>query len=491
MLKLSRSLTMFSSCILLLLLKPIFCIRWEFVDQTPVSEGFDSLFTKEWFFVDKSEMIGTFFSQPKGSFSYISCPHGFGKTQNLLMIKSFANVELDEDTCKRKALTMSRNYHTFKRLKIFKRSSVIEEHMSKYSVVHLHLNITFRNKPITAENFLQEMREKIRNTVLNDLMWLVKLMDKVIAKQVNVTGVYEFHGSEYSFLKKSLEGLLDEREIKYCLLSFAEIYHNFFKKPVIVLIDDYDYVAHESLTTNTNPIMYYKFINEMIEKVIPSDNNSIVSYGLLTGRTKIPLSIGGLDKKIIQYRFLNMHRFVKYYGFYEDEVQEVYKRYNLSQKEIQRARVLYEGYSLSNGFVKIYNPYSIVQYLEHRKTSPDNFYWCYGEQHMYISAFLKSSLFRQEVAILCDYQPVRYDSLGFYVPNALDTLLALRNTKYAMIGDSHLHLLFSYAFENGLLCYTKERNSYIIPNTEVRALLLIMNDLYQKNKSKSAKIQDT
>lgn len=484
MLKLSRRLVTYSLCALFLLFETATSIKWEFVDQTPVSDGFDGLFTKEWYFVDKSEMISTFFNQPKGTFSYITCPHGFGKTQNLLMLKSFANIEMDEAAYKRKALTMSRNYHIFKRLKIYQNSYMIENHMSKYSVVHLHLNITFGNKPITAENLMKQMREKIRDTVRKDLMWLVKLMDRVIAKQVNVTGLYEFKGSEYSFLHKALEGLLDDHEIKYCLLSFAEIYNNFFKKPVIVLIDDYDYVAHESLTSNTNPTNYYKFINEMIEKVIPSNNDSIVSYGLLTGRTRIPLNIGNLDKKIFLYRFLNTHRFTRHFGFYENELQQVYKKYSLTDEEIQKARVLYEGYTTANGYTRMYNPYSVVQYLEHRKTSSDNFYWCYGQQHMYISAFLRSPLYRQEIAKLCDYQVIKYDSLGYYMPNALDVLIALRNTKYAMIGDSHLHLLFSYSFENGLLCYTQRRNSYIIPNTEVRALLLIMHDLYQQGQKK-------
>ena len=65
---------------------------------------------------------------------------------------------------------------------------------------------------------------------------------------------------------------------------------------------------------------------------------------------------------------VNDHRYAEYFGFTEEEVKKALKAYDLPFTE--EIKQMYDGYNM--GGVDIYNPWSVINYLDHKKLMP---YW--------------------------------------------------------------------------------------------------------------------
>ena len=177
---------------------------------------------------------------------------------------------------------------------------------------------------------------------------------------------------------------------------------------------------------------------------------------------------------IIDYYFLSDHPFGKYYGITADELDSILTKLIKYVKErIQRKSTIdeyYNGYTIRNQNIKIYNFWSVLRYLSHREPQS---YWCMPEYSQgfeslfkvqEISAKVKELLLGDIVQVDISKPLSRTDVKQLH--NAVKNK-KLKSSEYSTV-DSFIQLLYHL----GYLCINKDLgkgNVYLkIPNEEIK-----------------------
>jgi len=212
----------------------------------------------------------------------------------------------------------------------------------------------------------------------------------------------------------------------------------FYKRRCIILIDEYDKVLINSKRVNV-----FDKVQPIIEGIFSSTfkKNTNLYFGVITGCYSFGLSSSNSGaNNITKCTLLNDLYFSDCYGFTEDELKNVLSHFNISDSKEksddiedgikERLKKKYGGYScVSNiGIIKnIYNPYSIMKFVQKNKNKRDNFelsnYWIYSEKNEKLKNLLKNSNFNFNVKflnLLCGkivdlsfdyYSPIEYNYL--------------------------------------------------------------------------------
>ena len=183
--------------------------------------------------------------------------------------------------------------------------------------------------------------------------------------------------NEFNFLREKL----NERDLKEfdsiwmkekeadwrnSLKNLSGYLYEYYGKKVVILIDEYD-----------TPIVsgyYYGYKREVLDfyrslysTVLKS--NVYLQFSVMTGILRIAKEgiFSGLNN--LQVCNIFEEKFSESFGLTEDEVMEGLKYYNL-EYEINDVKEWYDGYQFGN--TEVYNPWSIINFLKHRKLKP---YW--------------------------------------------------------------------------------------------------------------------
>ena len=261
-------------------------------------------------------------------------PRRFGKSLNMSMLKYYFDISLDSNDL-------------FKGLKILACGDKYLNEMNKYPVVSLTLK---ECKKATYEDFLISFKTLISNLYYNYQF----LLDSPLIKEVD---------------KEYFKRCLNEEEEKQLSLALAklinmlEIYYN---KQVIVLLDEYDAPILEGYLKG-----YYDNIISFMREVFSSTfkNNLNLKKGIITGILKVSKEGMFSDANNIIVHDITSPLYGDYFGFLEVEVIDVLTKYNLNNN-FAEVNKWYDGYLFGNS--KIYNPWSILNYLNRREI---DVYW--------------------------------------------------------------------------------------------------------------------
>ena len=290
-------------------------------------EDFKELIDRECYFVDKTLMIRDILDGG-AKVTLFTRPRRFGKTLNLSMLKYFfENSEQD-------------NSYLFNDLEISKAGERYLSHLGQYPVISISLKSM---KQATYEmSFLE-----FKNLVIREFERHSQLLnsDKITTVQKKkYTAVYndEADGSEYFSALKLLSD---------CLYSH-------YGKKVIVLIDEYEVPLENSYFNGFYDKMI-SLIRSVFESVLKT--NSSLEFGVLTGCLRISKEsiFTGLNNLSVHSVMDNSCS--QYFGFTESEVKKMLEYYGFSNK-FDELKKWYDGYRFGN--TEIYNPWSIVKYLQ-------------------------------------------------------------------------------------------------------------------------------
>ena len=235
------------------------------------------------------------------------------------------------------------NRKLFKDLHIEKSEYFKEQ--GQYPVIFISLKDLKKN---TWEECFFEIKELLRN-LYNDFYH--------IRESLNESDLREF---DKIWLK--------EKEANYdsSLLNLTKYLYNYYKKEVILLIDEYD-----SPLIVANQRNYYKdsinFFRNFFS--IALKTNPYLKIAVLTGIVQVAKEgiFSGLNN-VITYNILE-NEFETFFGLNEEEVEEALKYFEL-EYEIEEVKKWYDGYKF--GEKEIYNPWSILNYL---RTKELRAYW--------------------------------------------------------------------------------------------------------------------
>ena len=307
---------------------------------------FKKIIDGNYYYFDKTELIKSIIGEP-GEVRLFTRPRRFGKTLNMSMIKYFFDIE-----------NKNENKKLFENLKISE-----NEYFEKQGTAPV-ISISFRNYD---ESSWGNGFEMIKNTISD-------LYDE-----------FEFVKENLSARKKEkydsiLFNRATEATWKLSLLDLTKYLYEYYGQKVVVLIDEYDQPIIDSYVKGyyQEAISFFKTFYGVVLK-----DNNYLEMGIMTGILRVAKEniFSGLNN--LRVHTILDNRFTEYFGITESEVEQALKDFDLEfeLKDVQR---WYNGYLF--GDIKVYNPWSIINFLNDEKLKP---YWVNTSGNELIKLYLK------------------------------------------------------------------------------------------------------
>jgi hypothetical protein len=207
--------------------------------------------------------------------------------------------------------------------------------------------------------------------------------------------------------------------------ELAELLHAHHGAKVVLLIDEYDSPLIAAWLRG-----YYEEMAEFMRTLLGGalkDNDDVLFKGVLTGILRVAKEslFSGLNN-FISDAGLKAGRYADKFGFTEPEVQAMLAHYGLNGREMDEIAAWYDGYRY--GGIPIYNPWSILNYVDEGGQSPSP-YWVNTGGH----DLLKRLFFGKEADVKEQLSTfMRGESLYAYVDEFL-TFRGLETTPDAIL----------------------------------------------------------
>ena len=294
-------------------------------------DDFKKIIKEDCYYFDKTNWIEELLKD-RTQIKLFTRPRRFGKTLNMSTLKYFFDVKNAEE-----------NRKLFKDLYIEKSEYFKEQ--GQYPVIFISLKDLKKN---TWEECFFEIKELLRN-LYNDFYF--------IRESLNESDLKEF---DKIWLKKK------EASYDNSLLNLTKYLYNYYKKEVVLLIDEYD-----NPLIVANQKKYYKdsinFFRNFFSMALKT--NPYLKTAVLTGIVQVAKEgiFSGLNN-VITYNILK-DKFETFFGLSEEEVETALKYFEMDY-QMEEVKKWYDGYKF--GDKEIYNPWSILNYLSNGKLQA---YW--------------------------------------------------------------------------------------------------------------------
>ena len=311
--------------------------------------------TEKPYFVDKSRMLEELFPLVKTGNNHICItrPRRFGKTVMANMIASFFSNAFDSGDI-------------FRQLWIA-RTPDYENCINRFPVIH----ISFNETGTQCSNYAQYI-DRIEKRLVRDLK------------------------KEYPHIELSGEEGAAE--------SFLELYDEDDTARFIFVLDEWDFIFHQSFITEKDKRNYLTFLRNLLK------DRPYVRLAYMTGILPIAKYSSGSELNMFsEFTMASEEKFSEYFGFTEAEVDLLYERYqrqDLKQKQVTREGLKdwYDGYHTKSG-ERLYNPRSVVLSLSNNNLGN---YWTSSGPYDEISYYIEQNVdaVRDDLARMVSGDPV-------------------------------------------------------------------------------------
>lgn len=362
------------------------------------------------YFVDKSSMIDELLPlvQWGGSYVCITRPRRFGKTMMACMLAAFLEKGQDSEAL-------------FRDLKIAE-SEKYRENRNVYNVFYLTLN----EIPKGCKTY-QQYIDRVESQLLEDL--------KAAYPQCRI--------NEGDALWDILNGIYSETEEGF-----------------VFILDEWDYIFHRDFVSDSDKSDYIDFLSNLLK------GQPYVLLAYMTGILPIAKYSSGSELNMfLEYTMAAEGLYSEYFGFSEEEVDDLYGRFQQTGREpkITREglRIWYNGYQTKSG-KRVYNPRSVVAALTNNNLGS---YWTSSGPYDEIFYYIEQNVdaVRDDLALMVSGIPVPAN-VREYAATSMN--LSTRNE------------IFSAMMVYGFLSY--ENGCVRIPNKE---LMDRFSDMLQKEAS--------
>lgn len=286
---------------------------------------FETIRKRNAYYVDKSSLI----SELINSMSIVTLftrPRRFGKTLTMSMLESFFNIEKN-----------SKNL--FDGLEISKNEALCATWMNEYPVISL----TFKEiKGLDFETAYEYLKE-----VLADLFSQYPfLIDEASTAENDKELFYNLQNCSAT-----------KAGVKKSLKLLVKLLFNYYGKPVILLLDEYDVPLAKAADNG-----YYNEMLDIMRGILQvlKDNNNL-AFAVITGCLRISKESIFTGTNNFKINTITSKRFNEYFGFTEREVKELLQDINASS-QYDKVKEWYDGYNF--GGVEIYCPWDVINYAD-------------------------------------------------------------------------------------------------------------------------------
>lgn len=297
-------------------------------------QHFEQMITSNNFYIDKTSFIKEWWEN-NDAVTLITRPRRFGKTLNLDMLNSFFSVS-----------------HSG-RSDLFEGLSIWED--EKYRSLQGTYPVIFLSFAGVKAASFPDARKSICQIIEN----LYNKYDFLLE-----TGhLNENEKKLYAKVSVDMENYLASNSLN----ALSDYLMRYYGKKVIILLDEYDTPMQEAYMYG-----YWDELVSFIRNLFNSTfkTNPFLGRALMTGITRVSKESIFSDLNNIEAVTTTSEKYETSFGFTQDEVWEALKEYGLFG-ERGHVKVWYDGFTFGRS-TDIYNPWSIINYLDKRKFSP---YW--------------------------------------------------------------------------------------------------------------------
>ena len=401
-------------------------------------EDFKELIEKNGYFVDKTLMIQDLI-ESNAKVTLFTRPRRFGKTLNQFMIRRFFEDEITE-----KGETVD-NSHLFDGLAITNCGEEILGHQQRYPVIFLTLKSA---KQDTYALAYMELKKRISEEYKRHKYVL-------LGETLTMDEKRRF---------EAVSAIVDDDSLYTDALGFLSAclakYHG---NNTIILIDECDVPLENAYLHGFYEEMI-GFIRSLFESALKT--NPYLEKGVITGCLRISKESIFTGLNNLEVDSVLHTRYADSFGFTEEEVKAMLAYYDLSE-ELPEVKQWYDGYLFHA--IEIYNPWSILKYVNDRKDHVTEFalpYW---------SNTSSNSIIREMVG---EADEEAREDLETLINGGTIEKRAHEDITYGDIHQSQDNL-WNFLFFTGYLKKIGERkdaageNLYLtmkIPNTEVKTI---------------------
>ena len=296
-------------------------------------EDFKRIIEEDCYFVDKTLMIEELV-RSKTVVTLFTRPRRFGKTLNQSMIRRFFE---DERTTQGERID---NGHLFDGLAISRCGEEILKHQQQYPVIFLSL-----------KSSKQPSYEMAHASLIDEISKEFKRHKYVLNNGV----LSQTEKNDFELIcDKKAEPIAYAKALGF----LAECLARYHGTNAIILIDEYDVPLENAYMEGFYNDMI-KFIRSLFESALKT--NPYLERGVITGCLRISKESIFTGLNNLRVYSLLSNQYCDRFGFTPEEVQELLKYYGAEDK-YPIVQQWYDGYRF--GDVEIYNPWSILCYLD-------------------------------------------------------------------------------------------------------------------------------
>ena len=313
-------------------------------------DDFRKIIKEDCYYVDKTKFIADVL-QDASNVKLFTRPRRFGKTLNMSMLKYFFDVRESEE-----------NRKLFNGLDIEKSKYIDEQ--GKYPIILISLKSL---KYETWEESLEQLKSLISN-LYNEFEYIRESLNESEIELFNDIWFKKENG-EYANSLKNLTSFL----------------YKYYKKEVILLIDEYDIplITAHKYGYYDEIINFYKiFLGEALK------TNQYLKMGVLTGIIRVIRTGIFSDLNNLKVYSILEKKYSEFFGFTEEEVKEALQSFDI-EEELVNVKYWYDGYKFGDS--ELYNPWSIINFLDGRELKN---YWVGTSENFLIKNILENSTSR-------------------------------------------------------------------------------------------------
>ena len=386
----------------------------------------------KYYYVDKTGLIEDLLEKETAEVTLITRPRRFGKTMGMSMLDNFFDIRKDSQAM-------------FEGLEISKNTALCSEWMNQWPTLFLSF------KKVDGLNFQDayDMLTVVLANLYKKHMYLLE-SDKI-------------NPFDKEIITHIMSGDASVKEIKDSLALLTTTMQEYYGKPVILLIDEYDVPIAKASAKG-----YYAEMLDVVKGLMQAlKDNAALRFAVITGCLRIAKeSIFTGTNNFVSDTISSSH-LNEYFGFTQADVDKILCDADLTD-HADAVKAWYDGYHF--GDLDVYCPWDVMNYLRDLQRNPKAkpaSYWKNTSDNAIIRSFIDYT----EAGIT---QKLETLLTGGYIVQQIE-----ENLTYDYLHSSEENL-WSILYSTGYLTQVREEAlshelpedtvALMIPNAEIRQI---------------------
>ena len=314
------------------------------------NEGFENLREKKCFYIDKTYFIKQWWESDDIS-TLITRPRRFGKTLNMDMVRCFFSNHYKDSG------------DLFEGLSIWK-----DEKYRKLQGAYPVIFLSFA-----------EVKQPDYETAVQKIKRIIAKLYLKYRELLKGDVLTEYEKKQF----QSVTPDMDDVTAQSSLQDLCDYLTRYYNQKVIILLDEYDTPMQEAYMGG-----YWDEFTSFIRSLFNSTfkTNPYLERAIMTGITRVSKESIFSDLNNLNVVTTTSEQYATCFGFTETEVFQALDDFGLSTEQ-QMVKQWYDGFIFGSQ-KDIYNPWSITNFLKHRKLRP---YWASTSSNQLVSRLIRTA----------------------------------------------------------------------------------------------------